>query len=239
MDHGPIYQAPAASHIDGSGSSYPGLHWIIALLCFTISSYLYFCQIWCVFILLFSFFLLLVILCGLPSSRSPRWSGGWRCLGLLSHPLDPHTLHILHYLYQIFSQRKLWIMILLFCSVHLLHACPSRGNPPLWLLLRFIPSFILPLKRFFFSYYGMFFLTWIKGLMREDDVHYTDYHRFVILGYINWLDLIWFDLRDLRKKKKTAIHCDTTTEGSLIFSSLLRLLYLYCFSDLHFGKVRI
>ena len=34
----------------GSGSSHPGLHWIIALLCFTISLYLYFCLFWCIFI---------------------------------------------------------------------------------------------------------------------------------------------------------------------------------------------
>ena len=111
---------------------------------------------------------------------------------------------------------------------------PSSVAPP-----EVYSIFYSPIKNVFFSYYGMFFLTWIKGLMREDDVHYTDYHRFVIFGYMNEMDLIWFDLRDLRKKKKTAIHCDTTTEGSLIFSSLLRLLYLYCFSDLHFGKVRI
>lgn len=31
----------AASHIDGSGSTHPGICWIIALPCFTISLYLY------------------------------------------------------------------------------------------------------------------------------------------------------------------------------------------------------
>ena len=74
---------------------------------------------------------------------------------------------------------------------------PSSVAPP-----EVYSIFYSPIKKVFFSYYGMFFLTWIKGLMREDDVHYTDYHRFVIFGYMNEMDLIWFDLRDLRKKKK-------------------------------------
>ena len=55
---------------DGSGLSHPGLHWFIALLCFTIASYLYFCKSWCLSLSITNY------VCGLPSSRSPGWTGG-------------------------------------------------------------------------------------------------------------------------------------------------------------------
>ena len=42
-----------------------------SFLCFTISLYLYFCQMCCL-----STLSLLILLSGLPSSRSPRWRGG-------------------------------------------------------------------------------------------------------------------------------------------------------------------
>ena len=51
-DHPPL-PAPAASHIEGYGSSYPGLHWTIALLCFTLLTFLHFCDIWHLFMLTF------------------------------------------------------------------------------------------------------------------------------------------------------------------------------------------
>ena len=82
---------------DGFGSPHPGICWIIALLCLTISLFLYLCKCW-------SPCLLLIILCGQPSSRSPGWTGGhvacragttWRCLILHSRLLDPHTLDML------------------------------------------------------------------------------------------------------------------------------------------------
>lgn len=70
-----------------AGASYPGLRWITALLCFTISLHLNFCKIWCLFFLIFSVWLQ-VILRGLPSSRSTRWRGGlvvlWFDLNLIS-----------------------------------------------------------------------------------------------------------------------------------------------------------
>ena len=99
---------PAASHIDAYGSSYSGLHWINVLHCFTISLYLYFCKMWHLFTLIFSV-LLLIIVCGLPSSRSPGgeevvWtSTTWRCLGLLSRLLNPNSLHKLFFVSDILS----------------------------------------------------------------------------------------------------------------------------------------
>lgn len=47
---------PPTSYIDGSGLSYPGLCWIIALRCFKVSVNLYFCKMCFLFILMFSFF---------------------------------------------------------------------------------------------------------------------------------------------------------------------------------------
>ena len=126
--------APAASHIDGSGSPYPGLCWIIALLCFIISLHLYFYKIGYLFTLIFSV-LLLFILCVLVSSRSCGLGTTWQCFGLLSRPLGST-----HYVYQIFCQCNLYIAILLFCSVcdtSYMSVCPGRGIPSPWLSLRF------------------------------------------------------------------------------------------------------
>ena len=92
--------APAASHNDGSG-----LRWIIALLCFTIS-----CMSATVKsdASIFSFSWVTI------SSRSPRWRVGRVNLGPLGDAsscsivlLDPHTLHTLYKLHQIFCQCKL------------------------------------------------------------------------------------------------------------------------------------
>lgn len=41
--------------------------------------------------------------------------------------------------------------ILLFCSVHMASVCPGRGISPLWLFLRFLPSFFLFNRFRFFS----------------------------------------------------------------------------------------
>lgn len=62
---------PLASHIDGSGLSHPGLCWIIALLSFKVSVYLYFCKMCCLFILMFSFFLLITSACALGAYCFP------------------------------------------------------------------------------------------------------------------------------------------------------------------------
>ena len=89
-DHGPL--GPSTSpgsrclEILGSGLSYPGLHWIIAHLCFTISLYLY-----------LYLRLLLIILCDLPSSR-----GGQEVVCLILH-----TSHTVYHLYYTFCQCNL------------------------------------------------------------------------------------------------------------------------------------
>ena len=61
-------------------------------LCFTISIYLFICKIRFLFTAISSI-LLIIMLCGLLSSGSPKWRQGrvarsttWWCLGLLSHP---------------------------------------------------------------------------------------------------------------------------------------------------------
>ena len=125
-DHLPLL-VPAGSHIDAHGSSHPGVCWIIALLCFIISLYLYFCKMWCLFTLTFSL-LLLIILCDLPSTRSPSQRGGLgltcRCLSPLSHLLDPHTLHYI-YRYSVIASGTLWFSCSVRYMCNLLHVCLS------------------------------------------------------------------------------------------------------------------
>ena len=88
-------------------------------LSFTISSILmpHFSLMFCV--------LLMIILCVLPSSRSPQWRGGHVVCAPLGDAssfsllrLDPHILHILYHLYQIFCQCSFIIcdFIVLFCA---------------------------------------------------------------------------------------------------------------------------
>ena len=94
---------------------------------------------------------------------------------------------------------KLWFFALFCtCDICCMSVCPGRGIPPLWLFLRFLPSFFYPVKRvIFFHQHGKFFLTQIQGLRTEDVVHCTDckahwLNVIVILGYINKFDLIWY-----------------------------------------------
>ena len=63
--------------------------------------YYYFCKVWCLVTLVFCV-LQLIILCVLPSSRSPRWRGGRVARAALGDPsacsvalLEPHTFHII------------------------------------------------------------------------------------------------------------------------------------------------
>ena len=93
---------------------------------------------------------------------------------------------------------KLWFFALFCtCDICCMSVCPGRGIPPLWLFLRFLPSFFYPVKRvIFFHQHGKFFLTQIQGLRTEDVVHCTDckahwFNVIVILGYINKFDLIY------------------------------------------------
>ena len=78
-DHSPLGPSTSpGSHClentDWHGSSYTRLHWIIALLCFTISLYPHFCKSWC--LLTWSLCILLIIFSDLNSFRSPWWTGG-------------------------------------------------------------------------------------------------------------------------------------------------------------------
>ena len=85
---------------------------------------------------------------------------------------------------------------------HLLHFCPSWKRDPSTVALPEASSivfFFYSFKRFFFHQHVKFFLTRIEGLRTEDVVHCTDCKAhwgnvIVILGYINKIDLIWFDL---------------------------------------------
>ena len=85
------------------------------------------------------------------------------------------------------------------CYIYCMSVHPGRGIPPLWLFLRFPPSFFTPLFKVFFSHYGKFFITRIEGLKTQDVIHCTDCKAhwgnvIVILGCIDQIDLIWFDL---------------------------------------------
>ena len=99
MDHGPLGRSTV--HVSCRlTSSYPWLHWIIALPCLTVSSYLHFCQVWCLFtpdLLCFTANYLVwpaLLQVTAVERRSCASGSTWRCLGLLTHILDPHILHI-------------------------------------------------------------------------------------------------------------------------------------------------
>ena len=83
---------------------------------------------------------------------------------------------------------------------HLLHVCPSWKRDPSSVALPEVSSivFFYPVKRVFSHQHVKFFLTRVEGLRTEDVVHCTDCKAhwgnvIVILGYINKIDLIWFD----------------------------------------------
>ena len=149
MDHWP----QGASISPGSyGWSYPGLHWTIALLSLTICLYLYFCNMWCLFTLIFSVSLL-IILRGLPFSRSPRWRGGRVARAQLGRST---AVSVDCYFYQIICR----LGFLSFCSVHATSsAClyilgeqsPLRGSS--W---GFFHLFLSRLKGFCFPTWQVF-----------------------------------------------------------------------------------
>ena len=88
------------------------------------------------------------------------------------------------------------------CCSFLYSVRPGRGIPPLWLFLRFLPFF------FFFTLLKGFFSPFFSPHQRDPHLNRgskdggccccTDLKAhwgnvIVILGYINKIDLIWFD----------------------------------------------
>ena len=59
----------------------------------------------------------------------------WRCLGLLSHP--PGSTHR-----SVNATWKLWFCSFCTSNIYCMSVCPGRGILPLWLFLRFLPSFL-------------------------------------------------------------------------------------------------
>ena len=122
--------------------SHPGLHWIITLLCFTISSYLYFCKSWCLSLSITNYLVWHALFQATGVDRSLCGSGTtWWCLVLRSHLLDPLTLHIICITLSVNVSSKLWF-VALFCTQdnYCMSVCTGGGIPLLWLFLRFLPS---------------------------------------------------------------------------------------------------
>ena len=148
IDHGPLGPSTISGlllpwNTDRSGSSHPGLCWIIALLCFTISSYLYFCKSWCLSLSITNYLVCPALLQVTMVDRRSCGSGTtWWCLVLLSCLLDPLTLHITCIRLSVNVTCKLWF-VALFCTrdIYCMSVRPGRGIPPLWLFLRFLPLF--------------------------------------------------------------------------------------------------
>ena len=146
------------------------------------------------------FFLLLIFLWGLPSSRSPWWREGHVGQQHLAMPRPDQSYSWIHtyYIYNINSIRYNFNFAALVCTcdTYCMSVSPGRGIPPLWIFLRFPPSFFPPLFKvfFFLSQYCKCFLTRTEGLRRmsftEQIVKPTE-TVIVILGYIDKIDLIW------------------------------------------------
>ena len=79
-------------------------------------------------------------------SSSPRWRGG--CL------LDSHTFHILELGSNILSMQFVnnnFVVMLSTCDIYCMSASPGRRISPLWLFLRFLPSYTSTLPDTVFS----------------------------------------------------------------------------------------
>ena len=107
-----------------------GLRWIIALLCWTLSLYLYFCGIRCFYI--YGLFFVTANHLVWPDlfqvTMVKRRSGGsGHHLAMLSRLLDPHThTHIvICIIYSVSATCKLWFCCYVLYMRHLLHVCPS------------------------------------------------------------------------------------------------------------------
>ena len=124
------------------------LRWIIALLCFTISSYLYFCKSWCLSLSITNYVVWPALFQVTRVDRRSCDSGttGW-FLVLLSRLLDPIALRIICIRHSVNVTYKLFCKTL-FCTrdIYCMSVRPGRGIPPLRLFLRCLPSFFSSLK---------------------------------------------------------------------------------------------
>ena len=196
---------PAVSLIDGSGSSYPGLSWIITLLCFT-SLYLYVCKMWCLLILMFSF-LLLIFSCGLSSSRSWRWRRSFvaqatlvdaSACSLTPNPSSGIYIYIYHInciRYRVNANCKLWFCCFVLFMWHLLHVCPCWEGDPSSAALPEV-SCIFSLFKVFLYLYMVFPHTKESKDRGFNVVHSTDCKA-------HWGNVIWI----LADKDKIDLVC--------------------------------
>ena len=137
-----------------SRSSHSGLCWIIALLCFTISSYLYFCKSWSLSLPVANDLVCPALFQVTMVDR--RWCGSgttWWCLVQLSRLLDPLTSHIICIRLSVNVTCKLWLVAPFSTrNICCMSVCPGGGIPPLWLFIRFLLLFFFyPVKRVSFS----------------------------------------------------------------------------------------
>ena len=156
MDHVPLGPSTISGlllpwNTDRSGSSHPGLCWIIALLCFTISSYLYLCKSSCLYLFITNYLVCPALFqVTMVDRRLCDSDTTWWFLVQHSRLLDPFTLHISCIRLSVNVTCKLWF-VALFCTrdIYCTSVCPGRGIPTLWLFLRFLLLFFYPVKRVF------------------------------------------------------------------------------------------
>ena len=97
----------------------------------------------------------LIILCGLSSSRSPQWTGGLVApLGSPSTCSFVFTVHIFYihlHLSDILSIKFVnCVAVFWTCNIYCVSVRPGRGIPPLLLVLRFPRSCYSRVERLFF-----------------------------------------------------------------------------------------
>ena len=156
----------------------------------------------------------------LSSSRSPRLSGGQWCLSLLSRP--PWSTLFTYTLYNLLVSDILSVKLVnWFCSVlyirHLFPVCLSwNRDPPLWLFLRFLPSFFSSSPKSF-SVITWFWLSSVPELILA-------HISFIIYKYftLRFRLFFWVFLYHPSEEQMMCTHQQTSGRTAIFCSSSAR-----------------
>ena len=135
-------------------------------------------------------------------SSSRLWSGGcttwgdtWRRLGLLSYPTGSA-----HFTNKLLYRIAVNDFVVMFCTCCIYCMSVCSGIPPSLLFLRFPQSFLPTIKLFFFLNWRVFPHSNRGSKDRGCSLYILQKTHWsnvtVMLGYINTINLMWFDFKD-------------------------------------------